>query len=661
MKTPPVYMIVLIAFFVLTVLAAESENPTENLAEIGAEQPSIDPTINLPIPILSDAIAVLDHDDDVAPLVNSTNTMDQEEESEAEAEYYESEFTDDGLIQINPDYQDDQRDADFLGDSKGSVKISNYTIDETKSRIGQALANGPKKFNKFVNRHRIKLTVALVVIAFRREIQNLLWGIISKPVHDPQTGKLIGRQIQPLTPTMVLKMWLIIHSARRLHRFSEGDSNNPERSLFTPAWFLFTGQIFNFGAWLMSDMLSPANPAYIPPTQQHYTFERINHRYQKDVQAYTKAVLDEKVTVLKLQQLVLAHRRLPNMTNSERAHMMYKQLHQQGESATRFSNAVTSSTLSPYNSTIVIMDWTELDSSLSKLDILRDEVSFLIHCHDGLVTEVDHHDQQQQSHNQFEVVVLLESPGGSASEYALAAQQIIRLRQSGIPVTICVDKVAASGGYMIACTSSPGQLLAAPFAVLGSIGVIGQSVNIHKLLEGWGITPLVFRGGKDKAPVGLIGEITRAGMNKVQNMVDDTHRAFKRHVAECRPIIANRIDRIATGDIWLGYDALHVGLIDRVVTSDEYLGERIRSGARILKLLKIVRGRSIFSKPQTEVLSQINTQDVGNDRNEFDFMSTFRSFLDKAQQRALQTLLSNDNLSPATRTPTLQHAKISVT
>jgi serine protease SohB len=305
------------------------------------------------------------------------------------------------------------------------------------------------------------------------------------------------------------------------------------------------------------------------------------------------------------------------------------------------------------------MDWTGLDSSLSKLDTLRDEVSYLIHCHDGLTTKADQNEQEQHQ-DPFEVVVLLESPGGSASEYALAAQQILRLRQNGIVVTVCVDKVAASGGYMIACTSSPGRLFAAPFAVLGSIGVIGQSVNIHKLLEGWGITPLVFRGGKDKAPVGLIGEVTRAGMNKVQIMVDDTHRAFKRHVAESRPIIASRINEIATGDIWLGYDALDLGLIDRIVTSDEYLGERIRGGARLVKLLKIVRGRSIFSKPQTEVLSQLNPQDLRRNRSLFDIISTVRSFLDNAQNSALGQLLSNDNISHVTRTPSLRQGPISI-
>jgi len=152
---------------------------------------------------------------------------------------------------------------------------------------------------------------------------------------------------------------------------------------------------------------------------------------------------------------------------------------------------------------------------------------------------------------------------------------------------------------MIACAASPGRLFAAPFAVVGSIGVIGQSVNIHKVLKGWGVEPLVFRGGRDKAPVGLIGEVTKEGIAKVQDIVDKTHEAFKRHVVSARPNLARRINQLATGDVWLGYDALDVGLIDRLVTSDEYVGERLHDGARVLKLVQIKKPKYPFSRPST--------------------------------------------------------------
>ena len=150
---------------------------------------------------------------------------------------------------------------------------------------------------------------------------------------------------------------------------------------------------------------------------------------------------------------------------------------------------------------------------------------------------------------------------------------------------------------MMACMSSPGSLYAAPFAIVGSIGVIGQTINIHKTLLDWGVEPLVFRGGKDKAPLGLVGEITKQGIKKVQDMVDKTHSAFKRHVVLGRPHMAKNIDRIATGDVWLGVDALEHGLIDGIITSDEYIGGKILKGEKVLKLMKCQRPRFVFGPP----------------------------------------------------------------
>lgn len=150
---------------------------------------------------------------------------------------------------------------------------------------------------------------------------------------------------------------------------------------------------------------------------------------------------------------------------------------------------------------------------------------------------------------------------------------------------------------MIACAASPGQLFAAPFAILGSIGVVSQIVNIHRTLQGFGVEPLVFRAGKDKAPLSTIGEVTEAGMTAVQNIVDNTQRAFKRHVVDSRPVLRDVIDHLATGDVWLGYDALNQGLIDRIVTSDEYIGQRLQDGARVLKLSRLVASKYPFLPP----------------------------------------------------------------
>lgn len=118
----------------------------------------------------------------------------------------------------------------------------------------------------------------------------------------------------------------------------------------------------------------------------------------------------------------------------------------------------------------------------------------------------------------------------------------------------------------MACTSSPGRLFAAPFSILGSIGVVGQTLNFYETLQKYGVEPLTFRSGKAKAPLTATGEITREGMAFVQSMLDDVHRAFQRHVAEARPVLAGRMEQIATGETWLGYDALEKGLIDRIIT-----------------------------------------------------------------------------------------------
>jgi len=106
---------------------------------------------------------------------------------------------------------------------------------------------------------------------------------------------------------------------------------------------------------------------------------------------------------------------------------------------------------------------------------------------------------------------------------------------------------------------------------------------------------LVFRGGKHKAPVGLIGEVSDEGMKTIQTMIDKTHNAFKRHVLTARPKLAKQIDDVATGDVWLGCDALDVGLIDRIITSDEYIQQRLRNGVRVLKLINYDKRRFPFA------------------------------------------------------------------
>lgn len=166
-----------------------------------------------------------------------------------------------------------------------------------------------------------------------------------------------------------------------------------------------------------------------------------------------------------------------------------------------------------------------------------------------------------------EVVISLESPGGLVHGYGLAASQLQRVRQHGIPLTVCVDKVAASGGYMMACLGT--RILAAPFAVVGSIGVVAQIPNFHRLLDKWDIDFEVLTAGEYKRTLTVFGENTEAGREKFVQELEDTHGLFKEFVKEFRPQLD--IQKVATGEHWYGRQALALGLVDELMTSDEYL------------------------------------------------------------------------------------------
>lgn len=167
------------------------------------------------------------------------------------------------------------------------------------------------------------------------------------------------------------------------------------------------------------------------------------------------------------------------------------------------------------------------------------------------------------------VVIKLESPGGLVHAYGLAAAQLDRIRQAKLPLTACVDKVAASGGYMMACVAD--KIVASPFAVLGSIGVVAQLPNFHRLLKKHDIDYEVLTAGEHKRTLTVFGENTDKGRKKFQEDLEDTHGLFKQYVAERRPQV--EIDHIANGDIWFGQRALDVALIDELMTSDQYLIE----------------------------------------------------------------------------------------
>ena len=166
-----------------------------------------------------------------------------------------------------------------------------------------------------------------------------------------------------------------------------------------------------------------------------------------------------------------------------------------------------------------------------------------------------------------EVLLRLENSGGTVHEHGLAAAQLKRLKDKNIPLTICVDKVAASGGYMMACVAN--KIIASPFAIIGSIGVLAQVPNFNKLLKNKGIDFEQHTAGNYKRTVTMFGENTDKDREKLGEQLQDIHVLFKDFITTNRKNID--IDKVATGEYWYGPKALELNLIDDIMTSDEYI------------------------------------------------------------------------------------------
>ena len=191
------------------------------------------------------------------------------------------------------------------------------------------------------------------------------------------------------------------------------------------------------------------------------------------------------------------------------------------------------------------------DIQASKVDHLRTEIT-------AVLTMAEASD---------EVLICLESPGGAVHGYGLAASQLDRIRQHGVPLVIAVDKVAASGGYLMAAVAD--RILAAPFAVIGSIGVLAQIPNVHRLLKKHDVDVELLTAGKYKRTLTVLGENTEEGRQKFLEELEDIHALFQEFVKNRRPDLD--MEEVATGEVWYGERALAKNLIDELCTSDEYL------------------------------------------------------------------------------------------
>ena len=166
-----------------------------------------------------------------------------------------------------------------------------------------------------------------------------------------------------------------------------------------------------------------------------------------------------------------------------------------------------------------------------------------------------------------DVLVNVESGGGMVHGYGLASSQLDRIRQAGIPLSICIDKVAASGGYMMACVAN--KVYAAPFAIVGSIGVVAQVPNFNKLLKKHDIDYEQHTAGNFKRTLTVFGENTDEGREKFQQELEETHVLFKAFIAKYRPELD--LDKVATGEHWYGQQAIELGLVDEISTSDDVI------------------------------------------------------------------------------------------
>lgn len=264
----------------------------------------------------------------------------------------------------------------------------------------------------------------------------------------------------------------------------------------------------------------------------------------------TIAILASKAGHKSEIQVELLHKKYKNFRNLLRSHTLTKSERKDLKKKLKEERKNQDKESREQEKKIFLIDF-EGDIKASAVENLREEVTAV------LTTATP----------QDEVVVRVESPGGMVHGYGLAASQLLRVREKGIPLTVCVDKVAASGGYLMSVTAN--KILCAPFAIVGSIGVVAQVPNVHRALKKFDVDYKEYTAGEYKRTVSLLGEITSKGEEKFKEQLEDTHVLFKSFVHKFRPNM--NLNEVATGEYWYGEQAIAKGLVDEIRTSDDYL------------------------------------------------------------------------------------------
>lgn len=314
---------------------------------------------------------------------------------------------------------------------------------------------------------------------------------------------------------------------------------------------LFLAKVVTIVVALVFIIASAANTAQSSrerPNDGHIQVKNLNDRYQNMRDSLRHAILSDAEFKLEQKQ--------QQKDDKQRLKQATKALKKQAKSKSKADDASQqddAQSAKEHKKRLFVLDFNG-DLQATAVDQLREEITTVLSLADA----------------QDEVVVRLESPGGLVHSYGLAASQLSRIKQRQVPLTVCVDKVAASGGYMMACLAD--KLLAAPFAVLGSIGVVAQIPNFHRVLKKNDVDVEVLTAGEYKRTLTLFGENTDKARSKFVDELEETHKLFKDWVAQHRPQLD--IALVATGETWYGSRALQQQLIDGLSTSDDYLTQQ---------------------------------------------------------------------------------------
>ena len=291
------------------------------------------------------------------------------------------------------------------------------------------------------------------------------------------------------------------------------------------------------------------------PKEGYISFKRLNNRFEKDLHKLEKLMVEQPSLPKGALKLLKKNKKKEKKVES----------HQKKQEVSNVvvtikdqlaSNMKSSEIFKKHSAKVYVLTFVG-DIMAHATEHLREEISLLLQ----VATSAD------------EVVVRLSSPGGAVAHYGLASAQLARLKTAGLRLTVCVDVIAASGGYMMAAVAD--KIVASPFAIIGSIGVVAGIPNFHKVFQKHDIDYYLFTAGKHKRTVTPFHEVTEESKQKFQEDIEDIHRAFKQHVADNRQNLD--IEAVATGDYWLASQAKERGLVDEIMTSDDYLTSKMKA------------------------------------------------------------------------------------